>query len=59
VGPCESNGVVPFVGRELLLDQLMLWRESERAFDVAVLVGGGGYKTRTAAEVCQQAPEAG
>ena len=52
--------VVPFVDRENLLAQLMLWRETDVPLAVAVLAGAGGAgKTRTASEVCGQAQRAG
>jgi hypothetical protein len=52
--------VVPFIGRENLLAQLMLWRETDVPLGVAVLTGAGGTgKTRTASEVCVQAQRAG
>lgn len=53
-------GVVPFVGRKQLLDQLMLWRERDDRLAVVVLAGGGGFgKTRTAIEACLDAERAG
>lgn len=54
------HAVVPFVGRERLLDELMLWREADSPLAVAVLAGGGGSgKTRTAVELSGQAERAG
>lgn len=53
-------GVVPFLGRDDLLAQLMLWRESPDPLRVAVLGGPGGFgKTRTAIEVCAAAERTG
>jgi tetratricopeptide (TPR) repeat protein len=54
------RAVVPLVGREVLLDELMLWRESEVCVSVAILSAAGGFgKTRLAAEVCSDAQAAG
>lgn len=53
-------GVVPFVGREALLANLMLWRERSDPLSVVVLAGPGGFgKTRTAIEACVDAGRAG
>ncbi len=53
-------GVVPFVGREALLANLMLWRERSDSLSVVVLTGPGGFgKTRTAIEACVDAGRAG
>lgn len=53
-------GVVPFVGREALLANLMLWRERLDSSGVVVLAGPGGFgKTRTAIEACVDAARAG
>ncbi|MDN5856803.1 MAG: hypothetical protein L0K86_29000, partial [Actinomycetia bacterium] len=53
-------GVVPFQGRDMLLANLMLWRERPDAVSVVVLAGPGGFgKTRTAIEACAAAGGAG
>jgi trypsin-like peptidase len=53
-------GVVPYLGREDLLANLMFWRESPEPLRVAVLSGAGGFgKTRTAVEVCTEATRGG
>jgi hypothetical protein len=53
-------GVVPFLGRDALLANLMLWRERPDPLRLAVLSGPGGFgKTRTAVEVCLGAERAG
>jgi len=53
-------GVVPFLGREALLANLMLWRERPDPLNVVVLAGPGGFgKTRTAIEACVDAGRAG
>jgi tetratricopeptide (TPR) repeat protein len=52
--------VVPFVQRGDLLDNVMKWRESDRDVSILILAGSGGIgKTRTAAELCQAAEQAG
>ncbi len=54
------HAVVPFVPRGDLLEQVMLWRESEARLSVLVLAGGGGFgKTRTALQMCRAATGAG
>jgi hypothetical protein len=54
------HGVVPFLGRDELLAQLMLWREDPEPLRVVVLAGAGGFgKTRTAVEMCLAAERAG
>jgi len=53
-------GVVGLVGRTQLLDELMLWRESDHPLRVTLVTGGGGFgKTRLGLEVCEQARRAG
>ena len=52
--------VVPFVARGDLLGHIMRWRETDTPLIVLVLTGAGGFgKTRTAAEVCRAAEQAG
>src|SRR5207245_2760883 len=54
------HAVVPLVGRQSLLDQLMLWRESDAPLGVVVIAGpGGAGKTRLALEVCAAAERGG
>lgn len=53
-------GVVPYLGRDELLANLMLWREHQDPLRVAVISAAGGFgKTRTAVEVCAAAARAG
>lgn len=64
VSPSEllrpRHAVVPFVPRGDLLGQVMRWRESDERLRVLVLTGAGGFgKSRTAAEVCRAAEDAG
>jgi hypothetical protein len=52
--------VVPFIPRGDLGEQVMRWRESGPGLRVLVLTGAGGFgKTRTAAELCRAAEQAG
>ncbi|MEO0804523.1 MAG: TIR domain-containing protein [Cyanobacteria bacterium J06642_2] len=48
-------GVVPFVGREELLEEYETWCEDDSPFAVRLLTGAGGIgKTRFAIEVCKR-----
>ncbi|MEM6447214.1 MAG: TIR domain-containing protein [Cyanobacteria bacterium P01_D01_bin.123] len=48
-------GVVPFVGREVLLEEYETWCEDDSPFAVRLLTGAGGVgKTRFAIEVCKR-----
>lgn len=48
-------GVVPFLGRETLVDELVRWASDDDPLAVALVSGAGGSgKTRLAAEVCER-----
>lgn len=54
------RAAVPLVGRSELMEQLMLWRESDGRLAVTIVTGAGGFgKTRLAAELCAAAEDAG
>ncbi|MFI1586196.1 tetratricopeptide repeat protein [Embleya sp. NPDC020630] len=50
-----SFGVVPYLGRDDLLDELKAWCAEDRPFSIGVIAGeGGSGKSRLAAELCDR-----
>jgi hypothetical protein len=48
-----EHGIVPFLGRELVLEDLQDWCSADRRLGLRLLAGvGGAGKTRLAAELC-------
>jgi hypothetical protein len=55
-----EHGLVPFLGRQLLVDQVTAWCQGPAGRPVLVVIGGGGSgKTRLAREACVQMLVAG